>query len=164
MPGDAYSLLPAQSGMLSRIIEYTGNVIIGSGGLDMLMSTNGTLLVLQNVTWNGMQGFRERPGEVVSCSARGGTWLVSLTDAWVGSSSHRTMIHPTRLRSLWLAWSAPGVRSADSRSMRLRALGMSFRGKCCVAFVSGRAPFDSGNTVQLLTGGCAGTRLDRPFA
>lgn len=61
MPGDAYSVMPAQTDMLSRIIEYTGNVIIGSGGWDMLIPTNGTLLVLQNVTWNGKQGFQTRP-------------------------------------------------------------------------------------------------------
>ena len=58
--------MPAQSGLLASIIEYTGNVIIGTGGLDMLIPTNGTLLVLQNVTWNGRQGFERRPSEVVS--------------------------------------------------------------------------------------------------
>lgn len=48
------------------MIEYTGNVIIGSGGLDMLIPTNGTLLVLQNVTWGGLQGFQRRPEKPVS--------------------------------------------------------------------------------------------------
>lgn len=57
---------PATTNLLSRVIEYTGNVIIGSGGLDMLVPTNGTLLVLQNVTWGGVQGFRERPAKPVS--------------------------------------------------------------------------------------------------
>lgn len=63
--GDPYSPMPATSTLLSRMIEYTRNVIIGSGGLDMLVPTNGTLLVLQNVTWGGMQGFQRRPGEPV---------------------------------------------------------------------------------------------------
>lgn len=65
MASDPYSVMPAQSDMLGRIIEYTGNVIIGSGGFDMLVPTNGTLLVLQNVTWAGKQGFEKRPDDVV---------------------------------------------------------------------------------------------------
>jgi carboxypeptidase D len=56
------SLGPAQDDVLKRVIEYTNNTIIGSGNLDMLLSTNGTLLTIQNVTWNGLQGFQEYPG------------------------------------------------------------------------------------------------------
>jgi len=48
------------------MIEYTGNVIIGSGGLDMLIPTNGTLLILQQTTWQGMQGFQQQPNSPVS--------------------------------------------------------------------------------------------------
>jgi carboxypeptidase D len=44
------SLGPAQNGVLQRVIEYTNNTLIGSGNLDMLLNTNGTLLALQNVT------------------------------------------------------------------------------------------------------------------
>jgi carboxypeptidase D len=44
------SLGPAQDGVLQRVIEYTNNTLIGSGNLDMLLNTNGTLLALQNVT------------------------------------------------------------------------------------------------------------------
>lgn len=29
----------------------------------MLLSTNGTLLAIQNMTWNGMQGLQEYPGK-----------------------------------------------------------------------------------------------------
>lgn len=57
------SLGPAQNGVLERVIEYTNNTIIGSGNLDMLLSTNGTLMAIQNMTWNGMQGFQEYPGK-----------------------------------------------------------------------------------------------------
>jgi hypothetical protein len=66
---EAYSLPPASTNLLSRVIEYTGNVIIGSGALDMLVPTNGTLLVLQNVTWGGKQGFQRRPARPVSCDS-----------------------------------------------------------------------------------------------
>ena len=55
------SLGPAQDGVLERVIEFTNNTIIGSGDLDMLLSTNGTLLAIQNMTWNGKQGLQAYP-------------------------------------------------------------------------------------------------------
>lgn len=73
--GEPYSAPPAMTNLLSRVIEYTGNVIIGSGAMDMLIPTNGTLLVLQNVTWGGVQGFQQRPAKPVSparCKRGGG--------------------------------------------------------------------------------------------
>ncbi|KAK4938690.1 hypothetical protein LTR28_009545, partial [Elasticomyces elasticus] len=60
--GHDLSLGPAQNGVLQRVIEYTNNTIIGSGNLDMLLSTNGTLLAIQNMTWNGLQGLQRYPG------------------------------------------------------------------------------------------------------
>ncbi|KAJ4290625.1 hypothetical protein N0V90_010843 [Kalmusia sp. IMI 367209] len=52
---------PAIDGALQRVIEYTNNTIIGSGDLDMLLNTNGTLLAIQNMTWNGAQGLQKYP-------------------------------------------------------------------------------------------------------
>jgi carboxypeptidase D len=52
---------PANNGVLQRVIEYTNNAIIGSGDLDMLLSTNGTLFAIQNMTWNGKQGLDDYP-------------------------------------------------------------------------------------------------------
>ncbi|KAF1988798.1 serine carboxypeptidase [Aulographum hederae CBS 113979] len=57
------SLSPAQSDVLTRVIEATNNTLIGVGNLDFLLAPNGTLLALQNVTWNGAQGFQSWPGE-----------------------------------------------------------------------------------------------------
>ncbi|PNS14611.1 Carboxypeptidase Y [Sphaceloma murrayae] len=59
--GSDQSVGPATNGVLQRVIEYTNNTIIGSGDLDMLLSTNGTLLAIQNMTWNGVQGLQEYP-------------------------------------------------------------------------------------------------------
>jgi carboxypeptidase D len=59
--GSDMSLGPAQDGVLERVIEYTQNVVIGSGNLDMLLNTNGTLLAIQNMTWGGVQGLQEYP-------------------------------------------------------------------------------------------------------
>lgn len=61
--GSDGSLGPAQNNVLSNVIEQTNNTIIGSGDLDFLLPTDGTLLALQNVTWHGIQGFQEPPGE-----------------------------------------------------------------------------------------------------
>lgn len=57
------SLGPAQDGVLQHVIEHTNNTIIGVGNLDFLLPPNGTLMALQNVTWNGVQGFQEYPGK-----------------------------------------------------------------------------------------------------
>ncbi|KAB8338952.1 hypothetical protein FH972_021892 [Carpinus fangiana] len=54
---------PALDGTLTNVIEKTKNVIIGSGALDFLLSTNGTLFALQNMTWGGVQGFQKRPSK-----------------------------------------------------------------------------------------------------
>lgn len=55
------SLGPAQNGVLQRVIEFTNNTIVGSGNLDSLLNTNGTLFALQNMTWNGVQGLQQYP-------------------------------------------------------------------------------------------------------
>jgi carboxypeptidase D len=52
---------PANNGVLARVIEFTNNTMIGSGDLDMLLSTNGTLFAIQNMTWNGGQGLSKYP-------------------------------------------------------------------------------------------------------
>lgn len=59
------SLGPAQDGVLARVIEYTNNTIIGSGNLDMLLSTNGTLLAIQNMTVSTLP---ERIHQLSECS------------------------------------------------------------------------------------------------
>ncbi|EOA81223.1 hypothetical protein ACJQWK_06798 [Exserohilum turcicum] len=55
------SLPPTIDGTLQNVIEHTNNVLIGSGDLDMLIATNGSLFALQNMTWHGVQGFSKYP-------------------------------------------------------------------------------------------------------
>ncbi|OHW96906.1 serine carboxypeptidase [Colletotrichum incanum] len=62
-PNGDQSVDPFTSGALSRVIEHTNNFIIASGNLDYRVPTNGTLMVLQNMTWNGGQGFDEFPSK-----------------------------------------------------------------------------------------------------
>lgn len=52
---------PAAFGALPSVIERTGNVIIAVGELDFLITSNGTLAVINNMTWQGTQGFEESP-------------------------------------------------------------------------------------------------------
>ena len=59
MAGDT-SPDPIQS-VLPQVIEATNRVLISNGDLDMIIITNGTLLAIQNMTWNGQLGFQSRP-------------------------------------------------------------------------------------------------------
>lgn len=43
------------------MIDKTNNVVVGSGMLDYLLLMNGTLMTLNNMTWNGKQGFSSNP-------------------------------------------------------------------------------------------------------
>lgn len=63
-PGqNALGPLPSALGPLPSVIERTNNTIIAHGWLDYLLLVNGTLATIQNMTWNGVQGFQERPIE-----------------------------------------------------------------------------------------------------
>ncbi|RDW73311.1 carboxypeptidase-1 [Coleophoma cylindrospora] len=53
--------VPSGLGPLPSVIERTNNTIIGHGDLDFLLFTNGTLITIQNMTWNGLQGFQTAP-------------------------------------------------------------------------------------------------------
>ncbi|KAI3400719.1 hypothetical protein diail_1928 [Diaporthe ilicicola] len=52
---------PSAFSALPSVIERTNNVVVGNGNLDYIISTNGTLAVLNNMTWNGAQGFNSSP-------------------------------------------------------------------------------------------------------
>ncbi|KAK4466194.1 hypothetical protein QBC42DRAFT_329219, partial [Cladorrhinum samala] len=47
--------------VLAQVIERTGNVIVGTGARDFQLVAEGTLLTIQNLTWNGATGFQNRP-------------------------------------------------------------------------------------------------------
>ncbi|TAQ91157.1 hypothetical protein B7494_g509 [Chlorociboria aeruginascens] len=53
--------VPSSLGPLPSVIERTNNTIIGHGWLDFLLFANGSLITIQNMTWNGAQGFQEAP-------------------------------------------------------------------------------------------------------
>lgn len=54
---------PSSFTALPSVIERTNNVIVGHGLLDYLLIANGTLATLNNMTWNGAQGFTSAPSD-----------------------------------------------------------------------------------------------------
>ncbi|KAF1814096.1 alpha/beta-hydrolase [Eremomyces bilateralis CBS 781.70] len=56
---------PSGISVLPRVIEKTNRTMIVHGNLDYVLLTNGTLMTIQNMTWNGVQGFTKRPSDPV---------------------------------------------------------------------------------------------------
>ncbi|MCJ1471478.1 hypothetical protein MMC13_000117 [Lambiella insularis] len=52
---------PSGLSVLPGVIERANRTIIGHGLLDGLLLSNGTLLMIQNMTWSGKQGFQSAP-------------------------------------------------------------------------------------------------------
>ena len=52
---------PSGLGPLPSVIDRTNNVLMGHGLLDFLLFANGSLITIQNMTWNGKQGFQTKP-------------------------------------------------------------------------------------------------------
>lgn len=55
---------PIQS-VLPKVIEKTNRVLVANGNLDYEIITNGTLLAIQNMTWNGKLGFQSAPNKPI---------------------------------------------------------------------------------------------------
>ena len=49
--------------VLPGVIERVNRTVIGHGSIDMVLLKNGTLTTIQNMTWNGGQGFAEYPAD-----------------------------------------------------------------------------------------------------
>lgn len=54
---------PSGLSVLPHVIERLNKTIIGHGALDYILMSNGTLLMIQNMTWNGQQGFQSAPSD-----------------------------------------------------------------------------------------------------
>lgn len=55
--------LPSGLSVLPSVIERSKRTIIAHGQLDMILLGNGTLLMIQNMTWGGVQGFQTQPAD-----------------------------------------------------------------------------------------------------
>jgi carboxypeptidase D len=58
--------IPSGLGPLPSVIERTNNTIIGHGLLDFILFANGSLITIQNMTWNGYQGFQSPPSSTMN--------------------------------------------------------------------------------------------------
>ncbi|KAI9727808.1 MAG: hypothetical protein M1834_007955 [Cirrosporium novae-zelandiae] len=54
---------PSGLSILPSVIERANHTIIGHGIADFILIANGTLLMIQNMTWNGVLGFESKPTE-----------------------------------------------------------------------------------------------------
>ncbi|EER28677.1 hypothetical protein D8B26_001046 [Coccidioides posadasii str. Silveira] len=82
---------PSSFTVIPSVIEKSrnGRTIIAHGDLDYILITNGTLLSIQNMTWNGDQGFSSPPSEplvvpysqVGNLAAMGGAGILGKTRA-----------------------------------------------------------------------------------
>lgn len=52
---------PSGLSVLPGVIEKNNRTIIGHGLLDFILLHNGTLMMINNMTWNGAQGFSKYP-------------------------------------------------------------------------------------------------------
>ena len=54
---------PSGLSVLPHVIERLNRTIVAHGILDYILIANGTLLMIQNMTWNGAQGFQTKPAD-----------------------------------------------------------------------------------------------------
>ncbi|KAF2488513.1 carboxypeptidase D [Lophium mytilinum] len=52
---------PSGLSVLPKVIERTKRTVIVHGELDYILIANGTLMMIQNMTWHGKQGFQSKP-------------------------------------------------------------------------------------------------------
>ena len=57
--------------VLPKVIEATNRVLVAGGDLDMIILSQGTLLSIQNMTWNGALGFQTKPSMPITAGDGG---------------------------------------------------------------------------------------------
>lgn len=77
------SLDPIQK-VLPQVIERTNRVLIGNGDYDYEILSEGTLLSIQNMTWNGHLGFRSAPCDPVDILLPDLQWQDALSASGFG--------------------------------------------------------------------------------
>lgn len=58
---DTDTSTPSGLSVLPKVVERAKRTIIAHGELDYIFMANGTLLMIQNMTWHGKQGFQQAP-------------------------------------------------------------------------------------------------------
>lgn len=80
--------LPSGLSVLPRVIEKAKRTVIGHGSLDFILLYNGTLMMIQNMTWNGQQGFQEAPSTPFYVPYHSGTSAETLAGSGVFGTTH----------------------------------------------------------------------------
>lgn len=79
---------PSGLSVLPRVIEGLNRTIIAHGELDYILIANGTLLMIQNMTWNGAQGFQKKPSSEFFVPYHEDLDLGSIAGAGVFGTTH----------------------------------------------------------------------------
>ncbi|KAI9768851.1 MAG: hypothetical protein M1840_004665 [Geoglossum simile] len=79
---------PSGLSVLPSVIERSKRTVIAHGMLDMVLMSNGTLLAIQNMTWNGMQGFQSEPKEDFFVPYHVDTSISTIAGAGIMGTTH----------------------------------------------------------------------------
>ncbi|KAL8782591.1 MAG: hypothetical protein Q9213_005269, partial [Squamulea squamosa] len=79
---------PSGLSVLPSVIERLNKTVISHGALDMILIANGTLLMIQNMTWGGKQGFQTAPTEEFFVPYHEEASLSTLAGAGVFGTTH----------------------------------------------------------------------------
>jgi carboxypeptidase D len=76
--------------VLPQIIEATNRVVISNGENDFIIQSNGTLLSIQNMTWNGKLGFQQAPSKTITIPKEGVRGIQHFERGLLWADSHNT--------------------------------------------------------------------------
>lgn len=79
---------PSGVSVLPGVIERSARTIIAHGALDYILIANGTLLMIQNMTWNGALGFQEKPTDAFFVPYHDDPQLGTIAGAGVLGTTH----------------------------------------------------------------------------
>lgn len=70
--------------VLPQVIEATNRVLVANGDYDLEIVTNGTLLSIQNMTWNGALGFQTAPSTLIDITLPDLQWQAVYVESGLG--------------------------------------------------------------------------------
>jgi carboxypeptidase D len=80
------SSLPSSQKVIPQVIEATNRMLISNGDFDMILSTNNTLLTIQNMTWNGKMGLQTKPSTPINIQIPDLAWKSVFDDPANGAN------------------------------------------------------------------------------
>ncbi|KAF2434694.1 carboxypeptidase S3, penicillopeptidase S3, CPD-S3 [Tothia fuscella] len=76
--------------VLPQVIKATNRVLVSNGDYDMIIITNGTLLSIQNMTWNGALGFQQKPVTPIMIPSQGDMGVQHFERGLMWAETYRT--------------------------------------------------------------------------